>query len=344
MNRDGLGLSNETIQQLGSSYSVNPDRILALNQSIVDQYSAETGISRAPLVDRLKLWLSSHYEFRRNTLTDLISMRRLSSSQWLQVNTATLWVEMNSDNRSIGKGKKGGDITISKSDIENIIDSDFVPEFDPILNYFESLPAWDEKTDHIRSLASHIVVDDQEFWLEQFSMALVRSIACWRGDLVNRIIMTLIGELEETGKSSFIRFLCPPQLKEYYKEDPMVHDKDGYLALCENFIWNLEELDELDRKEVSSMKAIISQEVVKQRRSYARYPSRMRRIVNFWASTNKNDILSDIKNTRWLCFNVLSVNHDYNNLLTGVKNVDIDKVWAQAWHLYKAGSRFVLTS
>jgi predicted P-loop ATPase len=123
----------------------------------------------------------------------------------------------------------------------------------------------------------------------------------------------------------------------------MTHDKDTEIALTENFIWNLEELADLNRKQVADMKAVISRESIKQRRAYARNEKSMKRIVNFWGSTNKTEFLADTQNTRWLCFNVLAVNHDYNNTQSGVKNIDIDKVWAQAYHLYKSGFHFQLT-
>lgn len=344
LNRDGRNLTSEMADELGQTYSINFTRIVDLNRTIIEQWKKEFGISRAPINERIKHWLSSRYEFRKNILTGLITMRR-KGGPWESVNTATLWDEINCNAKDLGKKKGGGDISIARATIENLIESAYVPEFEPIQAYFDSLPPWDGQTDHISILANHITTDDQDFWVNQFKMALIRSIACWRGDLVNRNIMTLIGEEEESGKSTFIRFLCPPELKEYYKEDPLaIHEKDSQIALAENFIWNLEELDELDKKQVSSMKAIISMESTKQRRAYARHEVKMRRIVNFWASTNKNDILSDIKNTRWLCFNVLKVSHDYNNTATGVKKVDINQVWAQAWALYQQNTRYTLDS
>ena len=136
-------------------------------------------------------------------------------------------------------------------------------------------------------------------------------IACTYGGTENRIVMTLVQQRQETGKSNLIAFLCPPELREYYKEDPLnANSKDAEIALIANFIWNLDELAQLNKKEISELKGILSRRVIKQRRAYARDEENSRRIVNFWGSTNKEEFLTDSENTRWLCFRVTNINHD----------------------------------
>jgi len=46
--------------------------------------------------------------------------------------------------------------------------------------------------------------------------------------------------------------------------------------------------------------------------------------------------LHDEENTRWLVFNVVSINWAYK------KNIDINKVWGQAWWLYNNGFDYEL--
>jgi predicted P-loop ATPase len=339
-NKQGEYLTAEKLEEIGTQFNIDGDKILSIYYVIREQYSAETGLNKAPLIPRIEHWLSEHYHFQRNSITQQIFYKKRGEASWREGKISNLWREIHHDIRSIGKGKRG-DLTIAKSDIETILDSDFVAEHNPFRDYFESLPPWDGK-DHITALGNHILTDDQDFWLQQFKKCLVRMIACTIDNVVNRIVMTLVQETQESGKSTWIRFLCPPALREYYKETPMTHDKDTEIALTENFIWNLEELADLNKKQVADMKAVVSRESVKQRRSYGRNEKAMRRIVNFWGSTNKTEFLADTQNTRWLCFTVISVNQDYNNTATGVKTVDIDKVWAQAWHLYKTNFKYNL--
>lgn len=342
-NRNAERLNDERIKQLGEDHGVDPHKIVTLYKIVRQNFASERGLNNAPIIPKIEHWLLEHYEFQKNTITSRVYFKKRGEASWRECETADIWRDIHHDIRSIGKGKRGGDLTVAKGDLENILDSSFVPKWNPISEYFNNLPEWDNK-DHITALANHIQTEDQPFWIAQFKKALVRMIACSIGGVVNRMVMVLVQEQQESGKSSFLRFLCPKELASYYKEDPINHDKDAEIAFAENFLWNLEELDDLNKKQVSEMKAIISRETIKQRRSYARHETSMRRIVNFWGSTNKNEFLADTQNTRWLCFNVKSINHDYENIHTNVKNIDITRVWAQAWHLYKTGFQYTLTA
>lgn len=338
LNRDGEHITDEIVQSLGKDFNINPDKIQSMYRVIQKTYQKETGISKASLVQRIEHWLSDRYEFRRNTISSQVLYRQKEEEKWHSCNSNDLWRDIHHHIDHFGKRVK-----IPRGDIDNILDSKFITDWNPFHHYFNNLPPWDN-VDHIKTLCDHVRTEDQEFWRIQFKKALVRSIACTIDHIDNRIVMVLVGEKQSMGKSWFIRNLCPPDLAEdYYKETPLSHDKDSHIALTENFIWNLEELDDLTKKEISALKATISMSKVKERRSYARYETSMRRIVNFWGSTNKTEFLTDTENTRWLCFTVLDISHDYNNKITGTKNVDIDKVWAQAWHLYKTGFNYHLS-
>jgi predicted P-loop ATPase len=223
--------------------------------------------------------------------------------------------------------------------------SDYVPKYNPIAEYFNALPGWDpkEEEDYISYLASFVKTDDDAFFATHLKKALVRTIAQALKGKVNRIILALAGSAQETGKTTFVRFLCPPALKPYYTETNMTADKDSDIQLSENFIWNLEELAALHNNEINKLKAIFSRESVKQRAAFAEHTEQNPRRVSFFATTNKLNFLVDDQNTRWVCVNVKSVDHDYNNTETGVKKVNIDNVWAQAWALYNTGFNDQLT-
>jgi hypothetical protein len=226
--------------------------------------------------------------------------------------------------------------------LRSLLQSDYVPVRNPIREYFEALPEWDEneEPDYITELAKFVSTDNDPFWHIQFKKALVRNIACTLDYVENRVIVVLVQPDQNTGKTSFIRFLVPPELSAYYTETAMDGGKDSDIQLSENFIWNLEELAALHNNEINKLKATISKSVVKQRGPYQQFAESNPRRVNFWASTNKSEFLTDDQNTRWLCFNVTSISHDYNNKITGVRKVNIKNVWAQAYTLYKRGLNY----
>ena len=199
--------------------------------------------------------------------------------------------------------------------------------YNPFLDYFNELPKWDGKTDFISELANYVQVEDQDFFKVQFKKCLVRCIGCSLYGAENRIVFVFVGEKQSTGKSTFLRFLNPFGSK-YYTEAPIHNNKDSTLALAENFIYNLEELASLSNIDVNRLKSVISTATIKERKAYAKDAVEQPRRANFFGSTNKTEFLTDTENTRWLCFNLLSINWAYK------KNINIKDVWSQAFALY----------
>jgi predicted P-loop ATPase len=144
--------------------------------------------------------------------------------------------------------------------------------------------------------------------------------------------------MQNSGKSTFCRFLCPPQLSEYFTEN-IGTDKDSLIALTNNFLINMDELATLSRSEINSLKSMISRNHVNLRMPYGRRQVNLPRRANFVGSTNKDEFLTDeTGSVRWLCFELIDkIDFDYK------LKVNIDLVWKQAYELYKAGFQFELT-
>jgi predicted P-loop ATPase len=106
-------------------------------------------------------------------------------------------------------------------------------------------------------------------------------------------------------------------------------DKDARIQLTRNFLINLDELSVLARKELNALKAYFSKTIINERLPYDRKNSNLRRTCSFIGSTNRASFLSDeTGSVRWLCFELLGkIDFRYS------KEVDIDKVWAQAYYL-----------
>jgi hypothetical protein len=328
----GVKLSAADIDFIGQKYKRNVDDKLKKELDDFYQKNEELfGFDKKPAIEKVELYFKKKYDFRRNVITQKPEMRKKTETEFYKVNHDSLFRDCSHSG-----------LTYPLDKIKSLLRSDFVKDYDPFKEYFESLPAWDGVTDYIDQLASHVKTAGQEFWTQQFKKALVRSIPCAISGMENRIIMVLIGEKQNTGKSTFIKFLNPFGNK-YYTDEKLRDDKDSIIRLSENFIYNLEELSGARTFEINSLKAIISKKSVKQRKAYAEDEEEQPRRCNFWASTNTAQFLTDTENTRWLCFEVDAINHDYYNMETGVQKIDIHKVWAQAYSLYKMGFNFQLT-
>lgn len=326
MNQNGDQWSQDVAVALAPIYNMSWEKIHDFALKVYAKFENEHNAKNGSVIQKIEMFFGDHYEFKRNIISGELLWKK-HGQQWTTCKYNDAWRMLQHNLRYFGDIKK---TKIGISDVSNLLESSFVPEYNPFKEYFENLPEWDN-IDHIAALADHIKCEDQEFWLQMFRKALVRMIACSYGGHENRIICVFVQEQQEQGKDTFIRFLCPPEFHNYYKEDPLEVNKDAEIALTKNFIWNLSELDHLNKKEISEIKSIISRKVINQRAAYSRQAESRSRVVNWWGSTNKTEFLTDDAHTRWLCFNIKSISWAYS------KAIDIRKVWAQAWHLYKTG-------
>jgi predicted P-loop ATPase len=170
----------------------------------------------------------------------------------------------------------------------------------------------------------------------QFKKMFVRTVASALGIKLNKHAFILVHDQQNSGKSTFLRWLCPRALSNHYIED-IGFDKDSLIALAENFIINLDELSTLSKKDINHLKSIMSKDEIKTRLPYNKRASVMKRRCSFVGSTNNEEFLSDeTGNVRWICFTIKSINWNYKN------EIDINKVWSQAYALLNEGFEYQL--
>lgn len=322
----GTKPSKDEILVIAQQFDANLERIELLIDRIFGEYAEEFGYDSFPKIQKVQIWLNRNYDFKFNTVTSQPEISELGSQSFNTVNPDEIYRQLSLNNFKFGL-----------NDVKSLLRSAFVKPSDPILEYFKSL-TWDGQ-DHIRSLAEHIRTDNDDlFWPKQFKKSLVRSIACGLGKKENRIVMVLYGQKQETGKTTFIRFLSPWGTEKYFTESPIIggNAKDTEIRFSENFIYNIEELAGLSRIDINKLKADISKSSIKERRAYGVFETSAPRRCNFWASTNQKEFLHDEENTRWMIFDVESINWAYKT------SCDINKVWGQAWNLYNNGFDYEL--
>lgn len=318
--------TNEEIVSIAQQFDANIDRVEMLVDRVFGEYADEFNYNKFPKVQQVQIWLNRNYDFKFNVVTSQPEFSHLGNINYETVNPDEVYRQL-----SLNKLK------YSLSDVKSLLKSAFVKPCDPILEYFQSL-TWDGK-DHIQLLADYIKTDDDElFWPKQFKKSLIRSIVCGLGKKENRIVMVLYGKKQETGKTTFIRFLSPWGTEKYFTESPIIggNTKDTEIRFSENFIYNIEELAGLNRVDINKLKADISKSSIKERRAYGTFETSAPRRCNFWASTNQKEFLHDEENTRWMVFRVQEINWNYK------QEIDIHKVWGQAWNLYNNGFDYEL--
>ncbi len=269
-------------------------------------------------------YLLKHYIIRYNTVSNKFEYREklAVSEEFKELNENNLFIKLQKDNINIGL-----------NNLVSLLKSDFVNEFNPFVDYFENLPKWDGKTDHILHLAGFLKTNDCERLNNHFKKWLVRTVRTAIDDsYFNKQAFVLVSIKQNSGKSTFCRFLCPLFLKDYIIEN-IGTDKDSLIAITENFLINLDELSNAEKNEINAFKSMFSQEKVKARLTYDKRPSMHIRRASFIGSTDKWEFLTDENGSvRWLCFDINSIDWNY------IKEVDINKVWAQAYHLLRSTS------
>ena len=290
-------------------------------------YKNQTRISKeekeiTTVYHKAENYLSSKYDFRYNTITLDIESAPKNSGEYQSCNDNSIWLELQ---------KKG--IRISQSGLIAILKSDFVPLFNPLVNYFTTLPKWDKRIDYIEHFANYVKLKDpadETQFKYHFKKWCVRAIKCALiEDYFNKqaFVLTDDGNGQNIGKSSWCRFLCPPKLKYYIAED-ISNDKDARILLCKNFLINLDELAALSKKEINQLKAFFSKAQINERLPYDRKNSIIPRVASFLGSTNMSNFLQDeTGSVRWLCFSVEKIDWSYK------QEFNIDNLWSQAYYL-----------
>ena len=252
-----------------------------------------------------ELFLKENYLFRRNVLNGKVEFATKPSeggeAVWRTLTSSAL-------NSIVIRAKreevceKGS----PKTDIAEYVNSDEVDLFNPIADYLESLPTWDGQN-HVAQLFERLPSVDSE--LQGYLATWLRStVAHWlQMDTIhgNECVPTLIGA-QGCGKTTFIVRLLPPHLREYYLDHLNLSNKfDKEIALTNNLLVNLDELDAIRPSQHAALKQTLSKNKVNGRPIYGASQEDRPRYASFVATTNNPHPLTDVTGSRrYICLTI----------------------------------------
>lgn len=262
-------------------------------------------------------YLNQRYIIRYNVVSNKFEYKANEDKKFREMNENNLYVRLQKDN-----------INMSLNNLIALLKSDFVNEYNPFIDYFKNLPDVDGKTDYIKNLSAYLKTPDRERLDKHFKKWLVRVVrTAIDNRYYNKQAFILVSNKQNSGKSTFCRFLCPTVLQDFIIEN-IGTDKDSLIAITENLIINLDELSTADKTEINAFKSMFSKDKVKTRLTYDKRASVHVRRASFLGSTDRWDFLSDENGSvRWLCFDISFIDWNYS------KNVNIDLVYAHAYYL-----------
>lgn len=273
-------------------------------------------------------FINKHFVIRRNIVTQEFECHDIDKTEFETMNENNIFIRMQMSG-----------LNLSLNNLIALLKSDFIQAYNPFEDYFSSLPEWDNKTDYISFLASFVKTADRHRFDHHFKKWLVRVVACaLNNHYFNKQAFILVHDKQNSGKSTFCRFLCPHALKNYIAENLSI-DKDSRILLCRNLLINLDELSTLSKVEINALKSLFSKDKINERLPYDHRNSILPRRCSFIGSTNQVEFLNDeTGSVRWLCFVIGEIDWSY------ATKVNIDMVYSQAHYLYKSGFNYDITA
>ena len=213
-----------------------------------------------------------------------------------------------------------------KTEITEYVQSEEVPEHNPVEVFLKGLPVWDGQN-HIAKVFGRIPGLSSE-QLNFLTIWLRSAVAHWLGmDMLhgNECVPTLIGP-QGCGKTTFVRRLLPLELREYYLDHLNLSNKfDKEMALTNNLLVNLDELDAIRPSQQSSLKQTLSVSKVNGRPIFGRTQEDRRRFASFVATTNNRHPLKDATGSRrYICILIPD-----GQMIDNTGEIDYGQLYAQ---------------
>ena len=276
----------------------------------------------------VELFLNEHYAFRHNVLNGKVEFAKKQEDGTVSEYRALTQQALNSitiQAKREGVFEEGG----SKSDLLEYVNSEEIDLYNPIQHYLEHLPQWDGQN-HVARLFSRLpgISTEQHNFLAIWLRSVV---AHWlQMDMLhgNECVPTLIGA-QGCGKTTFLRRLLPTFLREYHLDHLNLSNKfDKEMALTNNLLVNLDELDAIRPTQHASLKQTLSKSKVNGRPIYGASQEDRARYASFTATTNNPHPLTDATGSRrYICLTIPEGQYIDN---TG--DINYDQLYAQVLH------------
>ncbi len=247
-------------------------------------------------IDEIMTFLDNHILLRHNVVMGRVEYRfpttyyNKTPTEWQPISDRvvnSLWTDMARRQ------------PVRVQDIQRVIESDYVPDYDPFQFYLNHLPPWNEDMDdYIMELAMSVIVkgeaEEQLLFCQCLKKWLVGMVACWLDPkVVNNVILVLIGA-QGSYKTTWFSYLLPPELRAYFriKTNASRMTKDDLLALTQYGLVCYEELDTMTGRELNELKSAVTMPTIDERPAYERYHEHRRHLASFCGTGNNVQFLS----------------------------------------------------
>ena len=283
----------------------------------------------------IELFLNENYRFRRNILNGKVEFAMLPKETGANPSGASDEAELNyrpltqaALNSIVIRAKREQVLEKGspKAEITEYVQSEEVPLYNPVQDFLNNLPQWDGQN-HIARIFARIpgITSEQ---LNYLTIWLRSAVAHWlQMDMLhgNECVPTLIGA-QGCGKTTFVRRLLPQHLREFYLDHLNLSNKfDKEMALTNNLLVNLDELDAIRPSQQSSLKQTLSVSKVNGRPIFGHVQEDRPRFASFVATTNNRHPLKDATGSRrYICILIPDC-----QMIDNTGDIDYGQLYAQ---------------
>lgn len=234
-----------------------------------------------------------------------------------------------------------------KGILEALIDSDFIPAYNPFKEFF--VKNEHEKPEgyiqqlcdsiEFRQIVQHQGVDHHmENYVELFVTKWLLSVVASMHGTYSLMVLVLSGG-QGIGKTNFFRGLLPPELSAYYGESKLDGGKDDEILMCKKIILCDDEFGGKSKYEAKKLKELSSKQYFTLRKPYGKVHEDLHRMAVLCGTSNDEEIINDpTGNRRIIPVNVISIDWDKYKL------IDKKMLWMELYHLWKQiGDGWMLT-
>ena len=201
--------------------------------------------------------------------------------------------------------------------------------FNPVIDYFDRCESmWDGKARVQDALSTYWGAGDSEYLQLVSTMFFVGIVVRGYRPGVKHDHAPVFEGGQGRGKSTALKVLGG----EWFADTPFrMGEKDGYLSIQGVLLYEVAELEQFNRSEVTAIKAFMSSTIDRFREPYGRRMKNMPRRCAFAATTNENEYFKDNTGNRRF-WPVASGNIDIDALIR-----DRDQLFGEAIHMLNSG-------
>ena len=284
-------------------------------------------------IREMSAYISSTYEFRHNVVRNSYDYRlRLTDDDRMTAGTQQ-WqpIDERQLNTILSSVQDDGNVFCLKSLVVQRIKSEMASEFHPVTSYLKQLRGTWDGQDRVADLAARI--NSSDYCLKMLHVWLRAMVAQWMGSNAahaNAVMLLLVSQRQGLHKSTFMRELLPPELRDYYTDDFSLSSRgNAERKLVEFALVNIDEFDKLPQRRMPDLKTLMQTMRPSFVRAYKSNFNSLPRIASFVGTSNQRQLLTDRTGSRRFLIlepqdviNVADIDHRqlYAQLMSEVEN------------------------